>query len=201
MGLPVYHCKHNFLHVYFEQTELKQHESDCSCKPKPTIALDKAEDQWSLSKSADPILDDSRDSFWGDLVKDKATDPLNKTLQAGSGRSWDTTTAEDAQSPEDSKKQNLSEVSKLDQKVGRNEGFIYTMAKIILVWFMAIAACALLYTMVQSLDYEPVTVPQTISHSQECETQEPIFIALNTTIDNWISISIEESSAKGSIEI
>ena len=32
MGLPILHCRYNFLHVYFEQDTLLAHEDSCPCK-------------------------------------------------------------------------------------------------------------------------------------------------------------------------
>jgi hypothetical protein len=28
-GLPTFHCKHNYLHIFFEQTTLFEHEANC----------------------------------------------------------------------------------------------------------------------------------------------------------------------------
>ena len=32
-GLPTYHCRHNYHHIYFAKEELEAHEADCDFKP------------------------------------------------------------------------------------------------------------------------------------------------------------------------
>ena len=63
--LPILHCKHNFMHIYFERDALELHESDCPSKPKP---IPKEESKWVKdSPQADWPDDGDIDTIWREM--------------------------------------------------------------------------------------------------------------------------------------
>ena len=100
MDLPIFHCKHSFLHIYFEKDALEGHENECPCKPKPSLEVER-NDKWPKSKTtwdvkSEPTWEIKKQGGWGHELQNRTM-----PLQNGSGRSWDTTTAEDELSPDE----------------------------------------------------------------------------------------------------
>ena len=178
MGLPILHCKHNFLHVFFENEKLASHESDCPSKPKKVL-LTEQENEW-MSKSAACEVKVFDGSSWADDQRLEKSDELLKPMPIDSGRSWESTTAGDEKSPEEVTEPKLSYDSDSEQKQG-SESYFKTFLKILIVWFAMIASCIVLYAMVQSMDPNSTLIPAV--GDKECEaTKEPILIALNGMI-------------------
>ena len=177
MGLPILRCQFNFLHVFFEDSELASHEATCTSKPKAKDVAEKNE--WHIAKSASDVQG-VVDSIWNNPHSDLLKTVQSKTVPVISGRSWDSTTAEEEKSSEWNMEQKISERDHQEQKQ-RKESSPYTMLKIFLVWVMSALACTLLYAMVQSLDQSPEMASQTTD--VECEAiHEPILVALNGMI-------------------
>ena len=36
-GLPTYHCKFHYMHIFFDKEELHTHEADCAFIPPPSV--------------------------------------------------------------------------------------------------------------------------------------------------------------------
>ena len=96
MGLPILRCQYNFLHVFFEEGPLAEHEANCTSKPKHRDPAE--QDEWKWSKSASDIQVRS-DTFWEDSQTDTLNSQRIETAPIITGRSWDSTTAETEKSP------------------------------------------------------------------------------------------------------
>ena len=50
-GVPVFHCKNNYLHIFMEQEKLNQHEESGECESKRDSVQEITQqiDQWMLS--------------------------------------------------------------------------------------------------------------------------------------------------------
>ena len=147
MNLPIFYCKHNFQHVFFDDDSLADHLWECPSKPKPSLGVDgknnltTAKTTWDMDRNRNPI-----DLDWRNQKKQAGL--INRTMPIGATKVWDGPTAEDERSP-DSVEQEFSDKS---SETTKEESHWIVLFKGLIVWFMTISAVMLIYAISRDLD-------------------------------------------------